>query len=256
VTQGQVFTFKVNGTTYKVLAGYCTLTGQYSLNTNVTVQETILSGYFVSKIEVRPSNRQVSQDKSIGKVVVKIGTGVTEVLYTNTNGTPPTPTKTPNGSPTATASPKGRLQICKEASGSDVSGNFTFRFETRSRSIPVGSCSLLISVNAGTLVVKEDARSGYAVSNIYTIPADRLISKSLSNRTATVRIVEGTSSSQTIVVFVNRKVTSQAAPEGTTVVSAPNSSNQFGMTLQGLWDMILGKNRMLPTRPASGASPN
>jgi hypothetical protein len=171
------------------------------------------------------------------------------------NGAPTaTPTRTPNGSPTPTSSPKGRLQICKEASGGGVSGNFTFRFETRYRSIPAGSCSLIISVNAGTLVVKEDARSGYVVSDIYTIPANRLISKSLSNRTATVTIVQGTSASQTIVVFVNRAVSSKAAPKGTIAVSVP--SNEVGMTWHGLWDMILGKDRRLPTRPASGSFTN
>jgi hypothetical protein len=240
VTLGKVFTFKVNGVTYNIPAGYCVLAGTYSLNTNVTVQETIPSGYFVSSIQVRPSNRPVRQDKTIGKAIVKIGTGVTEVIYTNAaNGAPTaTPTRPAQATPTPGA-PKGRLQICKEASGSDVSGSFTFRFETRYRSIPVGACSLIISVNAGTLVVKEDARSGYAVADIYTIPANRLISKSLSNRTATVTIVQGTSASQTIVVFVNRKTTSQelntnvaSNPQVTTVKSSGNPVNTLLQVLR------------------------
>ena len=250
VIAGRYFTFTVGSKTYNVPAGYCVLAGQYVLNTNVTVQETIQSGYTISKIEARPSNRLVSQDKTIGKAVVKIGTGVTEVLFTNTNGGAATPTRTPSG-PTPTSSPKGRLQICKEASGSGVSGNFTFRFETRSRSIPVDACSLIISVNAGTLVVKEDARSGYVVSNIYTIPANRLISKNLSNRTATVTIIQGTSASQTIVVFVNRAVSSQAAPEGTTVAYNPSASNNLAMFWNNLWDMVLGANRRVQGGPVS-----
>ena len=101
------------------------------------------------------------------------------------------------------------MQICKEADGAGVSGNFTFRFDTKSRSIPVGACTLIISVNAGTLTITEDAQAGYVASDIYTIPAGRLISKDLNNRSATVTIVEGYAASQTIVVFVNRAATSQ-----------------------------------------------
>jgi hypothetical protein len=126
-----------------------------------------------------------------------------------------------------------------------VSGNFTFRFDTRSRSIPVGACSLLISANAGTLVVTEDARAGYVVTDIYTIPANRLLSKDVSNRTATISIVQGSSVSQTIVVFVNQAVTSQAAPEVTTTVYSPATSNELGMYWNTLWDVILGREQRL-----------
>ena len=247
------FTFNVNGVTYTVPAGYCVLAGQYSINAQVTVHETIPTGYYVSSIIVRPSNRTVSQNQANGTVVVKIGTGVTEVLFTNARQgvATATPTRTPQGSPTPTSGPRGRLQICKEASGSGVSGSFTFRYETRSKSVPVGACSLIISVNAGTLVVKEDARSGYVVSDIYTIPANRLISKNLSNRTATVTIVEGISQSQTIVVFVNRAVSSQAAPAGTTAVSNRDTSTDLASFWSNLWDMILGRDRRF-----QGASAN
>jgi hypothetical protein len=227
-----------------VPAGYCVLAGQFPLNTQVTIQETVPSGYFVTNIEVKPSTRTVSKDTSNGKVVVKIGTGVTEVLFTNakTSATP-TPTNTP-GTPTPTSSPKGRLQICKEASSGGVSGYFTFRFETRSRSIPVGACSLIISVNAGTLTVTEDARAGFVFSDIYTIPAGRLISKNLSSRTATVTIVQGTSISQTIVVFVNRAVTAQAAPdEASAVYGSETSSNTVQVGWRDLWEVILGSNQ-------------
>jgi hypothetical protein len=125
-----------------------------------------------------------------------------------------------------------------------VSGYFNFRFETRSRSIPVGACSLIISVNAGTLTVTEDARSGYVVSDIYTIPAGRLISKNLSNRTAKVTIVQGTSTSQTIVVFVNRAVTAQAAPdEASAVYGSETSSNPVQVGWRDLWEVILGSNQ-------------
>ena len=193
--------------------GLCVLAGQFPLNTQVTVQETIPAGIVVSRIEVKPDGRVVSKNVTLGKVVIKIGTGVTEVIFTNrTAGTPtatPKPTRTP-GAPTATAAPPtGRLQICKEADGTGVTGNFTFTFAGKTRTIPVGTCTSLISVPVGPLTITEVARAGYVVSDIYTIPADRLISENLAARTANVTIVQGNASTQTIVILRNRAQTTQ-----------------------------------------------
>ena len=270
VTQGKLFTFTAGGSTFYVPAGpadsgYCVLAGQYPLNTQLTIEEVIPAGYYVSRIEVKP-DRVVTRDTANGKVVIRIGSGVTEAIFTNkvagsptptrtptsvntptprpTNTPTPTPSCSPNCTPTPTPIPRGRLQICKEASGGGVSGYFTFRFESRSRSIPVGACSLVISVNAGTLTVTEDARSGYVVSDIYTIPSSRLISKNLSTRTAKVTIIEGTSPTQTIVVFINRAVNSMAAPDGSTVAySSVSSTNAVHLAWHDLWEVILGSNQ-------------
>jgi hypothetical protein len=105
----------------------------------------------------------------------------------------------------------GRLQICKEAEGPGVTGYFTFEFESRSRSVPVGACAGLITVSAGTLTITESAQAGFSVADIYTIPADRLLSKDPGKGSARVRIVEGTAASQTIVIFRNRRVTGPTA---------------------------------------------
>jgi hypothetical protein len=118
----------------------------------------------------------------------------------------------------------GRLQICKEAEGPGVTGSFTFRFETRSRTVPVGACAGLIAVEAGRLTITETAQAGYAVADIYTIPADRLISKDLSHGVATVRIVEGAAISQTIVIFRNRSTTSTATATPTATGSQTATS--------------------------------
>ena len=212
VIPGTIFTINVNGTSYNVPAGadngLCVLAGQYPINTNVTVQEVIPAGYYVARIEVLPNSRAVSKNLAIGKAVVKVGTGVTEVIFTNRkNGIPtatPNPTRTP-GSPTATpAPPTGRLQICKEADGQGVTGNFTFTFAGKTRTIPVGTCTSLIVVPVGQLTITEVARPGYVVSDIYTIPADRLLSENWTARTATVTIVQGNAATQTIVIFRNR----------------------------------------------------
>jgi len=261
VTQGKLFTFKVAGNSFNVPAGpaengYCVLAGQYPVNTQLTIEEVIPDGYYVSRIEVKP-DRTVSKNTSQGMVTVKIGSGVTEAIFTNkvigsptptrtptsvntptpkpTNTPTPTPSCSPNCTPTPTPIPKGRLQICKEADGEGVTGYFTFRFETRSRSVPVGACAGLISVNAGSLTITEVEQTGYKVTDIYTIPANRLISKNLNGGSATVTIVEGTAASQTIVIFRNRSTTSTATPTSTstgtiTATSTPTPTSTFTPT--------------------------
>jgi hypothetical protein len=236
VEVGTPFTFKVNGKTYNVPAGpsdrngYCILAGQFPVGNEVTVEEVILSGYYVSRIEVKP-DRAVSKNTSQGIVTVRIVSGVIEAIFTNkvlglptsTATSTPGPTKTatstpscaPNCTPTSTPVPMGRLQICKEAEGPGVAGSFTFQFETRSRSVPVGACAGLIVVEVGRLTITETAQAGYSVADIYTIPADRLISKDLSRGVATVRIVEGTAISQTIVIFRNRSTTTTSTATAT-----------------------------------------
>src|SRR6185503_4836534 len=235
VRVGKLFTINVNNVAYSVPAGpgdggYCVLAGQFPVNTQVTVQESIPAGYYVSHIGVKP-DRSISRDLTLGKAVVEIGSGVTEVILTNRAIGAPTPVITstlrpsntptatprcaPNCTPTPTAIPKGRLQICKEADGAGVSGYFDFNFANKSKTVPVGACSSLLYVDAGTLTITEVARAGYSVTDIYTIPADRLISKNLNGRTVNVTIVQGNAASQTIVIFRNRAGSQSATPTPT-----------------------------------------
>jgi hypothetical protein len=242
VEEGMLFTFRVNGKNYSVPAGppdrgYCVLAGQYPLDSHVTVEEVIPSGYYVSRIVVKP-DRTVSKDTARGIVTVRIVSGVIETIFTNKVAGPATPTRTPtsvhtstprptrtptstpncapNCTPTSTPIPEGRMQICKEAEDPGVTGYFTFQFEsTRSRQVPVGACAGLVIVNAGSLTITEVAQAGYAVADIYTIPADRLISKDLNAGSAVIRIVEGNAASQTIVIFRNRSITTTFTPTAT-----------------------------------------
>ena len=237
VSLGTLFTFQMGSTTFKVPAGpadkngYCVLAGQYPVGTQLTIQEVIPDGYYVSTIEVKPDSNRVSRTTSQGTVTIKVGSGVTELIFTNKLAGTPTPTSTPrpthtptatpscapNCTPTPTPEPTGRLQICKEADGDGVTGYFTFKFGTRSRSVPVGACAGLISVYAGSLTISEVKQTGYELTDIYTIPADRLISKDITGGSVVVTIVEGTAASQTIVVFRNRAVS-------TTITSTPTST--------------------------------
>jgi hypothetical protein len=237
VTVGQLFTINVNNTSYTVPAGptdggYCVLAGQFPLNLDVTVQEVIPAGYDVSNIEVKPDRAQ-NTDVESGKVIVEIGSGVTEVIFTNRASGLPTPTAGPTNTPTATPScdpnctptptptPKGRLQICKEADGAGVSGYFSFNFANRSKTVPVGACSALITVDAGTLTISEVAQAGFKVTDVYTIPANRLISKNFDAGSATVTIVQGNASSQTIVIFRNRAESQTITPTPTGTLPTP-----------------------------------
>ncbi|HJR79853.1 MAG TPA: hypothetical protein VJ821_07260 [Anaerolineales bacterium] len=237
VTEGKAFSFQVGNANYSVPAGpgeggFCVLAGQYPLDTELTIQEDIPAGYYVTRIEAKPA-RLTSKDVAQGTAIVKIGSGVTEVIFTNrVIGSPtptqeptplftatPRPTKTPtatpecepNCTPTPTPIPRGRLQICKEADGTGVSGNFTFTFAGRSVTIPAGACSGLIGVDAGPLIITEEARPGFVVTDIYTIPADRLLAENHDTRRTKVTIVEGYAAAQTIVVFRNRASTTSTS---------------------------------------------
>ena len=275
VNEGKLFTIQVENTSYKVPAGpgdggYCVLAGQFPINTQVNIQEVIPAGYYVARIEVKP-DRTISKDVPLGKVTIKIGSGVTEVIFTNKASGSPTPTRTPtplitstpkpSKTPTATPScapnctatptptPRGRLQICKEADGPGVSGYFTFQFAGKSKTVPVGACSSLLYVDAGNLTVTEVRQAGYSVSDIYTIPADRLISSNLINRTARVKIVEGNAASQTIVVFRNR-------PEATstptrTPTRTPTSTATRTPTVTGT--AVTGTVTRTPTSTPTGS---
>ncbi len=246
VQKGKVFSFKVNNANYNVLAGTCIVVGQFPFNTQVTVQENIPAGYYVSDMDIRPISAKISEDKVHGLAVARISSGMTTVIFKNsainTATATPSQTQTPKP-PTPTPSPMGRLQICKAAIGGGVSGIFKFTFGATSESVPVGACSQVDSVNAGKLTITENARPGYVVSNIFTIPAGRLISKNLNGRSATVMIVPGGSTSKTIVVFVNRAVRSQSVTN--TAASAQttdlqSNDNPLDAFLQFLSDAARG----------------
>ena len=137
VVEGTLFTFRVNGSNYNVPAGpadrngYCILAGQYPVNSEITIEEVIPDGYYVSRIEVKP-DRTVSRNTAEGVVTVRIVSGVIEAIFTNkvagsptptgtatsVNTATPRPTNTPpdcgdNCTATPTPIPMGRLQICK-----------------------------------------------------------------------------------------------------------------------------------------------
>jgi hypothetical protein len=80
----------------------------------------------------------------------------------------------------------GMLEICKLASGKGVAGSFAFTIEGRPGTVevPVGGCSLPVTVPVGQATVTEVARPGFTVGAIAAIPTGRLVQSDLAGRTA------------------------------------------------------------------------
>jgi hypothetical protein len=90
VTVGTSFTFTAGSKTVAVPAGpapggYCVVAGQFAFG-NVTVTEAAKTGVHVSSITAAPSGRLTSSDTSTRTAVVNVGSGVTDVTFTNTSG--------------------------------------------------------------------------------------------------------------------------------------------------------------------------
>ncbi len=100
----------------------------------------------------------------------------------------------------------GVLEICKKANNANgaVTGNFTFTFDGRSVTIPVGKCSGPITVPAGNLTVKELPKDNTRISACTTRPVDRLAKCDPANRQAIVRIVKGGVANETVLFITNR----------------------------------------------------
>ena len=115
------------------------------------------------------------------------------------------------GTASAAPDPTGTLEICKVASGQGVTGTFGFTVAGRAGTIevPVGGCSLPITLPVGTATVTEVARAGFSVDSISAFPSGRLVQSDTAARTARVSIVAGGLSNQTIVTFANK-----ATPKG------------------------------------------
>jgi hypothetical protein len=104
----------------------------------------------------------------------------------------------------AQGGPAGFLEICKQADGPAVTGDFDFTVGGRTVTVPVGACSAAIALPAGPATITEVLVEGTSVSDIRTSPAERLVSRDLAGRVAQVTVVAGDVSAQTTVTFTNR----------------------------------------------------
>ncbi|MFP5265655.1 MAG: hypothetical protein ACLGJB_27545 [Blastocatellia bacterium] len=116
----------------------------------------------------------------------------------------------------AGADSKGFISVeaTGDARGEAVAGEFTFTIShdsgefSRRVAVAAGASTLAIEVPSGTLSVTEEARDGFEVSGVTAASGggeDRLVSSNPATRTATVTVVAGDASTQTLVRFTNRR---------------------------------------------------
>jgi hypothetical protein len=122
VAPGGKFNFVVAGASFAVLAGGPCVTAptSFPIGTSVTVAEAPSTGTRLEAVSVIPENRQQGDADLDGRTVtVTIGTGVTEVTFTNTAGG------------------FGLLKVCKVAgTGVAIGENFTFLAAGASFTVP------------------------------------------------------------------------------------------------------------------------
>jgi hypothetical protein len=201
--QGRLFSFSYNaGPAFSIEAGtpaapVCSTPVSYPLGTRVLVQELETANVLVDSITVS-DGRGSGIDPSGRAATATIGTGATVVTFDNE----PAP-----------ISQLGYVEVCKDAFGPDVSGQFQFTvtapgFST-TLSAYVGQCSEPVAVPAGNVTITESARQGYELYSVSTNPSDRLFGANLINREAVVEVPVGDASTETQVHFVNHAITAQ-----------------------------------------------
>ena len=187
---GTPFDFSAGGSTLTVPAGpppggTCVVGPSLPVGSAVTVSEFVPAGVTVTSINVAPAS-QLSGVPNLGggSVNIIMGTGVTEVTFTN-NLT-------------------GYIEICKKG---DVKGNFSFTVSPGAIgpvSVPAGACSPAIQVIAGTVVIKEVPKPGYTMSGCSAYPAGQQIGCDTSAGTSTVNVAPGNISTMTIAYIENK----------------------------------------------------
>lgn len=177
--------------------GYCVVVGTFAFGT-YKITEVIPTGDSVTSITAVPSTSitpvpvSVSVNLGTGTIRGKVGTGVTEVTYTDVNS--------------AAQRESGYLEICKQLSSGSTSGvtqMFQFTVDGQTVSVPSGACSPAIQVTSGSETVTETPVSPYAMSACSTTPAADLVSCDPSGNTATVTVAAGGVSAETILTVTN-----------------------------------------------------
>jgi hypothetical protein len=190
ITIGSSYTFTAGSSTFTVPAGpapggYCVVGPSFSVGTNVTISETIPAGNAVSSIVVAPPSQLVgSPNLAGGSVNVAIGSGVTEVTFTDKR--------------------TGFVEICKTGK---VTGNFSFTINPGGLgpiTVPAGACSPAIEVAAGPVVIQELPTPGAILVGCTTTPAANQVACNTGAHTSTVNVVPGNVSTMTIAYMLNR----------------------------------------------------
>jgi len=175
--------------------GYCTLGPEFIDGSIVEVKEVIPPGIVVSGISVNPPARLAGPpDLDAGSVNVAIGSGITEVTFTDR----------------AKSTPWGWMEICVIATGGRKPGVLDM-FVVRDRTgrvgtlaIPAGSCSAAMAVVAGSVTVRRMERRGTELARCSTLPAKNQLHCSRSTQTSTIKVAAGDAANQTVAILASR----------------------------------------------------
>lgn len=221
VAIGAPFAFKVGASTYSVPAGAppggsCVLGPSFAVGSTATVVETIPAGGSVSSITAAPTGRLMSSNLATGTATVSIGSGFTDLTYTN-------------------QLPTGYLEICKQIGPANIfpnaAGDYTFKLNGGSVgtvTVHSGACSPAIQVPAGLLTIQESPDAGTVMTGCSSIPASRQAVCVPSSRISRVGIVAGDVSTATVAIIANRALpwTNNSGDTGAAITVLQNSAPQ------------------------------
>lgn len=251
---GRLFSFSVNGgpivsteanDAFDNPANWsCRILGTFQVGSSVVVKETIPAGVEVQFIDSDPATALTDFDLSAGTGTYTIGAGTTVALFDDE----PLP---PSGT--------GTLEICKTAAqlgryaDPDVHGPFTFTAVDAAGTsygpftivVPNPNngaiyCTQPFTVAAGIAEVTEGPSPGFDLVDVFTNPADRLLTTNLINRTADVEVPSSTDpNDETQVVFVNQ---TQRAQLKLCKTLGPASGDLIGKTFYIDWSSDSGSS--------------
>jgi hypothetical protein len=205
---GQPFSFSVNGgPALTIDAGAfgspnCSALTAYAAGTNVSVEELQpASNVSVSEIDVsQPPATNVTTSLSARTASLTLGSGVNIVTFTNQINV---------------SAQNGYVEICKYATDQFVSGYFSFSITDAAGltygpySVLLNQCTTAIQVTSGPVTITEAPEFPYYLGEFSVSPPNRWISDNLINQTATVEVVAGDQSTETIAYFLNSTLLGQ-----------------------------------------------
>jgi hypothetical protein len=217
ITVGTSFTFSAGSSTVTVPAGpapggTCMVGPSFPVGTNITVTETVPAGDTVSNISVAPPGQLVgTPNLAGGSVNVTIGSGVTEVTFTDDR--------------------TGFIEICKKG---DVTGTFNFTVSPGGLgpfAVPAGACSPAIAVAAGPVTIHERPSRGSRMVACSTLPASQQGLCNTTTQTSTVTVEPGDVSTMTIAFVTNRRLISPPGELGALTVTHAHALSSATITI-------------------------
>ncbi|MGO8870395.1 MAG: hypothetical protein ACLQPH_03170 [Acidimicrobiales bacterium] len=162
--------------------GACSQLTSYQVGTQVAISENATPGTAVQSISVSGGTGS-GENLAAGTITAKVGSGVTEVDYTNYIPVVQTP---------------GYLEVCKNAGDAFVPyGPWSFAITNAAGanvgnvSVPAGQCSGDVALPPGNYTVTESFSAPDYVSSITAYPADTLVASNVANGSGTFAVSAG-----------------------------------------------------------------